>query len=248
MRKTKASYICIAICIMVFMGACAYVYNNISKNDVSSINKEVKEKDEDIIIKQDEEQTKDNQVDKKEEQEKQETTKTNDEKESDLVDQPKNESSNNQTNTYKENKQVEEQIHSENNYKEEIINTQIIEETKQEEQTIQPEVIDNSVDTNSLDYNEHKGRIDCFSSDECMNISLPMQFKFKKSITNSQYITVMSKSGNVLGYFIEYMFKENTYSSNEECESIGREIKQTLSDKVISYQCNGSTLKINTDY
>ena len=228
------------------MGACVCVYNNYSKKEVNSSNEELIDNKEDIIINKNEDKSNEEKVEKKEEQNKQETTKTNDEKKSDLV-QPKEES-NNQTNTYKENIHAEEQIHNENNYKEENTNTQIIEETKHEEQTIQPEVVDNSVDTNSLDYNEHRGRIDCYSSDECMNISLPIQFKFKKSITNSQYITVMSKSGNVLGYFIEYMFKENTYSSIEECENIGREIKQTLSDKVTSYQCNGSTLKIYTSY
>lgn len=109
-------------------------------------------------------------------------------------------------------------------------------------------IVDNSVDTSSLDYNEHKGRIDCGTPDECMSIALPIQFRFKQSMTNSFFIEVMSNSGNSLGYFIEYVFKENTYSSNEECEKIGSEIKQTLSDRVISYQCNGSTLKINTDY
>ena len=118
-------------------------------------------------------------------------------------------------------------------------------ETKEEKPQI---TVDNSVDTSSLDYNEHKGRIDCGSSDECMNIALPIQFRFKQSITNSFFIDVMSNSGNSLGYFIEYVFKENTYSSNEECEKIGNEIKQTLRDRVIGYQCNGSALKINTDY
>ena len=242
----KKKIICIAICILIFIGACVCVYNNYSKKEVNSLNEELIDNKEDVIINKDEDKSKEDKVETNEEQNIQETTKTNDEKKSDLV-QPKEES-NNQTNTYKENIHVEEQIHNENNYKEENTNTQIIEETKHEDQTVQPEVVDNSVDTNSLDYNEHRGRIDCYSSDECMNISLPIQFKFKKSITNSQYITVMSKSGNVLGYFIEYMFKENTYSSSEECENIGREIKQTLSDKVTSYQCNGSTLKINTDY
>lgn len=242
----KKKIICIAICILIFMCACVCVYNNYSKKEVNSSNEELIDNKEDVIINKIEDKSNEEKVEKKEGQNKQETTKTNDEKKSDLV-QPKEESSN-QTRNKKENIHVEEQIHNENIYKEENTNTQIIEETKHEEQTVQPEVVDNSVDINSLDYNEHRGRIDCYSSDECMNISLPMQFKFKKSITNSQYITVMSKSGNVLGYFIEYMFKENTYSSSEECENIGREIKQTLSDKVTSYQCNGSTLKIYTSY
>lgn len=108
--------------------------------------------------------------------------------------------------------------------------------------------IDNSIDTSSFDYNSHKGRIDCTTIQECMDISLPIQFRFAHSITNSFYIEVKTKSDISLGYFIEYRFKESSYSSNEECIKIGNEIKQTLSDRVISYQCNDNILRINTDY
>ena len=68
---------------------------------------------------------------------------------------------------------------------------------------------DNSVDPDSLDYPVHKGRVDCSDLNDCMNKSLPVQYEFKKSITNSFYLEVIAKSGKSLGYFIEYVFKEN---------------------------------------
>lgn len=162
------------------------------------------------------------------------------------------EHSNNTNSTFEQQNPQEEK---QNITKNEVLNTNTetnnyVQNTKEPEKIEEKpqKIVDNSVDTSSLDYNEHKGRIDCGTPDECMNIALPIQFRFKQSMTNSFFIEVMSNSGNSLGYFIEYVFKENTYSSNEECEKIGSEIKQTLSDRVISYQCNGSTLKINTDY
>ena len=162
------------------------------------------------------------------------------------------EHSNNINSTFEQQNPQEEK---QNITKNEVLNTNTetnnyVQNTKEPEKIEEKpqKIVDNSVDISSLDYNEHKGRIDCGTPDECMNIALPIQFRFKQSMINSFFIEVMSNSGNSLGYFIEYVFKENTYSSNEECEKIGSEIKQTLSDRVISYQCNGSTLKINTDY
>lgn len=105
-----------------------------------------------------------------------------------------------------------------------------------------------SIDTTHPDYYIHKGKKDCTDSSGCMDISLPIQFKYKKNISNTFYIEVKSKDGTVLGYFIEYVFKEYAYSSDEECNQIGNEIKSKLSDRVTSYSCNSGTLKINTNY
>ena len=105
-----------------------------------------------------------------------------------------------------------------------------------------------SIDTSHPDYSIHKGKKDCTDSSGCMDISLPIQFKYKKNISNTFYVEVRAKDGTVLGYFIEYVFKEYTYSSDEECNQIGNEIKSKLSDRVTSYSCNAGTLKINTNY
>lgn len=108
---------------------------------------------------------------------------------------------------------------------------------------------DNTVDTNNLDYHIHRGRIDCSNLDDCMSISMPIQYQFKKSILNSFYIEVIAKNDNTLGYFIEYIFKEYNYGSKDECEKMGSKIKQTLSNKVKGYNCDSEgVLKIITDY
>ena len=107
---------------------------------------------------------------------------------------------------------------------------------------------DNSVDTTSIDYKVHKGRIDCTSVAKCQSEALDFQFKYKKSVLNSWQVEVISKSGKTLGYFNEFVFKEYTYSSDAECNKIGSEIKSKLSDRIKSYSCNNGTLKIKTDY
>ena len=108
---------------------------------------------------------------------------------------------------------------------------------------------DDTVDEESLDYPIHKGRIDCQDEASCMDKSIPIQFKFKQAISNVFYLEVISKNDNVLGYFIEYNFKEPKYQNNEECNLIGKDIQDTLSDRVISYECSDDgILKINTDY
>lgn len=105
-----------------------------------------------------------------------------------------------------------------------------------------------SIDTTHPDYYIHKGKKDCTDSSSCMDISLPIQFKYKKNISNTFYVEVKSKDGTVLGYFIEYVFKEYTYSSDEECNQVGNEIKSTLSDRVTGFSCNSGNLKIITNY
>lgn len=113
--------------------------------------------------------------------------------------------------------------------------------------TIQEPV--DSVDEESIDYHIHKGRIDCQDEASCMDKSIPIQFKFKQSISNVFYLEVISKKDNILGYFIEYNFKESKYQNNEECNLIGKDIKDALSDRVVSYECSDDgILKINTDY
>ena len=117
------------------------------------------------------------------------------------------------------------------------------------ESSIDKENSIDEVDEESIDYNIHKGRIDCKNEAECMNKSIPIQFKYKKSIANVYYLEVISKNNNILGYFIEYIFKENKYDTYEECNNIGIEIQDILSDRVESFECTGNgILKISTDY
>ncbi len=135
-------------------------------------------------------------------------------------------------------------IENKTDKQEQTIVNQQVDETPQSEI-----VIDDSVDTNGFDYHIHKGRIDCMDSKSCMDISIPIQLKYKKSISNAYYLEVISKRGNTLGYFIEYAFVEYDYKNVEKCNEIGNLIKDSLSDRVIGFTCSPEgILKINTDY
>ena len=60
---------------------------------------------------------------------------------------------------------------------------------------------------------------------------------------------MLSKNNQVLGYFIEYIFKEYQYNDSDSCETIGSNIKKDLNEKVASYECTeDNTLKIITNY
>lgn len=108
---------------------------------------------------------------------------------------------------------------------------------------------EDEINIESIDYQIHKGRIDCDNEATCMGKSLPIQYKYKESISNVFYLEVISKKDRVLGYFIEYNFKEYKYVSSEECNNIGQEIQKDLSDRVTEYECtDGNILKIKTDY
>lgn len=127
-------------------------------------------------------------------------------------------------------------------------NTQNINESNNNSQASTNSSDGKIVDPSHPDYYIHKGKIDCVDSSDCMNISLPIQFKYKKIISNTYYVEVIAKDSTVLGYFIEYVFKDYTYSGDEECNQIGNEIKSTLSDRVTGFTCNSGNLKIKTNY
>ena len=115
-----------------------------------------------------------------------------------------------------------------------------------------PVVEDNSVRTNDIFYRIHKGRIDYTDLDTCQSETLNLYIKYMRNINNLNYIEVMSNSDKILGYFVQYVFKEASYDNYEECNNIGNSIKASLSDRVTSYQCNERDnsyyLKIFTDY
>lgn len=115
-----------------------------------------------------------------------------------------------------------------------------------------PIVEDNSVRTNDIFYRIHKGRIDYTDLDTCQSETFEFYFNYLDNISNLIYLEVMSNSDKILGYFVEYVFKEASYNNYEECNNIGNSIKSSLSDRVTSYQCterdNSYYLKIFTDY
>ena len=108
---------------------------------------------------------------------------------------------------------------------------------------------DNSVDETNIDYPIHQGKIDCQDENSCMDLSLPIQFKYNELISNTFYLAVLAKNNQTLGYFIEYVFKTHQYDNHEECQTIGENIKKDLNNKITSYNCtDDNILTIITSY
>lgn len=197
--------------------------------------------------------TNDNVSDIKETKEEIVITKSNDSPNNN-VETPKVEKTNSNTSSPK----IEESTNSTSNNTDnsnDNSNENINNSSNNEEKPIVPVEVpqeDNSVRTNDIFYRIHKGRIDYTDLDTCQNETLSFYLKYIRNINNLNYIEVMSNSDNILGYFVEYVFKEASYDNYEECDNIGNSIKSSLSDRVTGYQCNQKDnsyyLKIFTDY
>lgn len=112
----------------------------------------------------------------------------------------------------------------------------------------------NLVNKNTIDYSFHKGRTEsnCKTNEACTNQGISFYSRYKRVIDKFEVLDVTTNNGNVLGYFIEYVFKEGEYETNNECNSIGAAIKSELSDRVTGYRCSNRNgkyyLNITTDY
>lgn len=112
----------------------------------------------------------------------------------------------------------------------------------------------NVVNKNTIDYSFHKGRTEskCKTNEACTSQGISFYSRYKRVIDKFEVLDVTTINGNVLGYFIEYVFKEGEYETDNECNSIGAAIKSELSDRVTGYRCSNRNgkyyLNITTDY
>ena len=108
---------------------------------------------------------------------------------------------------------------------------------------------DDDIDTASFDYQIHRGRIDCLTPNECITLSLPIQFELKNNIDSVFYLEVKTNSNRSLGYFISYSFKDYRYDDYDTCLSKGNYLKEKLTDRITHYKCHDDgTLEVHTDY
>lgn len=103
---------------------------------------------------------------------------------------------------------------------------------------------DNIIDEDSIDYKIHKGRIDCINTSLCNDMTKEIEKEFAGSIKDIDYIAVKNKNNQILGYFINYLFKDYDYYDYETCISKGEYLKQMLTNRDVSYKCNDSVLSI----
>ena len=112
----------------------------------------------------------------------------------------------------------------------------------------------NMINKNTIDYSFHKGRTEksCNTHESCTNQGISFYSRYKKVVDYFSVLDVTTNNGNVIGYFIEYVFKEAEYDTGDSCNSIGASIKSELSDRVTGFKCSNRNgkyyLNITTDY
>ena len=127
----------------------------------------------------------------------------------------------------------------ENIIKNDVVKEKVI-ETKDNENNETTEVKDNEIsetDKTTDDYDIHKGKIDCITIDECMELSLPIQYELKNSIDNIFYLQVKDNKQNPIGYYIEYHLKDYKYDDYDTCLKKSEYLKEKLSDRINNYNC-----------
>ena len=98
-------------------------------------------------------------------------------------------------------------------------------------------VDEDSVDTNDIFYNLHKGRIDFKTVSECHNYGYNISFKYIE-IASFTCTDVMSVKRNVLGQYIYYYFRTSEFDSYDSCIARANLIKNDLKDKITSFSCD----------
>lgn len=140
---------------------------------------------------------------------------------------------------------VEEEIVKEEKEEEEdsLLELPSSEIVKPEEETF------DKIDKNDKNYHIHKGIIDCLNTNECMEITLPIQLEYNNIISNVTYIEVVSNSHKVMGYFIKYIFKPYQFKTYDMCKNVMEEIKLVLNNKIDNISCSeNGELQIKTTY
>lgn len=105
----------------------------------------------------------------------------------------------------------------------------------------------NEIDIDDADYKIHKGRIDCLNTSDCFQKAKKVQDELVNSIQDIMYLDVKNKRHQILGYFINYIFKDYQYDDYETCVSKGEYLKQILTDREVDYHCDDKVLKITLD-
>lgn len=101
---------------------------------------------------------------------------------------------------------------------------------------------DDFVDTENDDYPKHKGRIDCLEIDECISKSVPIQYEFKNIISDIFYLEVLSKSDKILGYYIDYSFKNYKYEDYPMCMNKLTSLNEKIKNLDFEFTCDDNGL------
>lgn len=79
--------------------------------------------------------------------------------------------------------------------------------------------------------------IDCRNIPECIKKDFLIKEKFKDIIDNITYEDVIGEDNQLLGYSANYEFKKYKYQDKEECNEMGKLLKEMINDHRINFNC-----------
>ena len=79
--------------------------------------------------------------------------------------------------------------------------------------------------------------IDCRNIPECIKKDFLIKENFKDIIDNITYEDVIGEDNQLLGYSANYEFKKYKYQDKEECNEMGKLLKEMIDDHRINFNC-----------
>lgn len=95
---------------------------------------------------------------------------------------------------------------------------------------------DENVDIDTTNSETLSNQIDCIDIDECMSLSLPIQFELKDLIDSVFYLEVKDNNNQLLGYSIDWSFHDYDYENYDVCIEKGNYLKEKISNS--DYKCS----------
>lgn len=123
---------------------------------------------------------------------------------------------------------------------EEIKQEEIINNDNKNEPINNEEII--SVTDETINNYDNNNKIDCENIDDCMSISLPIQYELKNSIDSVFYLEINDNKNELLGYYIDYSFKDYQYKDYDTCTKKGAYLMDNLADRIDKYECSSEGL------
>lgn len=80
--------------------------------------------------------------------------------------------------------------------------------------------------------------IDCRNIPECIKKDFLIKENFKDIIDNITYEDVIGEDNQLLGYSANYEFKKYKYQDKEECNEMGKLLKETINNHEIDFYCS----------
>lgn len=140
----------------------------------------------------------------------------------------------------------------ESNADSEMNSSQIIDSIPLQEVISSDEINNNgeTIDSDIVNSDILSNQVDCIDIDECMSLSLPIQFELKDIIDSVFYLEVKDDN-KLIGYSIDWRFHDYKYDNYDICVEKGDYLKEKIDnydyicsdDGILSVEIGGDTDK-----